>query len=387
MRLARVLAIVLKELRQLWRDPRMYPIVLIAPVFQLFLYGYAATFDLRALPVACYDADRSAETRAVLRRLEATGDFRIAYDVASLALAERLLDRGATRVVVAFAPGFGRRVREGARAEVGLILDGTDSNTATIARSSIEATIGRRAIDLRVAQARGREPLAAALLASLAGADGLPEALDVRARVLYNPELRSANYMVPGVVVIILLVMTLMLSALSIVKEREIGTFEMLLATPVTPAELVMGKLTPFVAIGFVDVLLVLTVAALWFDVPIRGSVGLLLAFAAAFVLTTIGGGLLISTIASTQQQAMILAFLILVPMVLLSGLIFPVESMPAPVQALSCALPIRYFLEATRAIFLRGVGLEVLWPHAIAILGLGAAVLAGAILRFRARL
>lgn len=385
MRLTRIMAVVWKELLQLARDPRMYPIVLIAPVVQLFLYGYAATFDLHRLPVAAVDADRSGQSRALLRRIEASGDFRVAFHARSLREAERLVDRGDCRAALVLPPGFGRALEEGRPAEVGIFLDGTDSNTATIARSSLEAIIGRRAIELRVGEARARDPAAAAVLAALEGPEGLPEALEVRTRVLYNPELRSANYMVPGVVVIVLLIMTTTLSSLSIVKEREIGTFEMLSATPLGAGELVLGKLVPFVGIGFLDVLIIVATAALWFEVPIRGSVGLVFALAGAFILTTIAGGLFVSSIATSQQQAMILSFLVLVPMILLSGLIFPLHSMPAPVQALSYALPIRYFVEALRAIFLRGVGLDVLYPNALAMLGLGAALLSAAVLRFRA--
>jgi ABC-2 type transport system permease protein len=387
MMLARALNVVRKEFRQVLRDKRTYPIVFVAPILQLFLYGYAATFDLHRLPVAVVDADRGPESRALLRAVEASGEFHLAYFVDALADAEKLVDHGSTRVVLSVPPDFGRRVREGKGGKVGLFFDGSDSNTATVARSSLEAIVARHAIGLTVDRTVARDGQSAGLVAALEGPEGLPEALEVRTRILYNPELRSANYMVPGVVVIILLMITAMLSALSIVKEKEIGTFEMLLATPIRPVELMVGKLAPFVTIGFIDVLLVLTVAANWFEVPLRGSIGLLLALAGAFVMTSIAGGLLVSTVASSQQQAMIISFLTLLPMVLLSGLIFPIDSMPAPVRALSYALPIRYFLEATRAIFLRGVGLEVLWPNAVAMVGLGAALLAGAILRFRARM
>ncbi len=207
------------------------------------------------------------------------------------------------------------------------------------------------------------------------------------ARIYYNPELRSANYMVPAVIVMILMVMTMMLSALSIVKEKEIGTFEMVLATPVRPVELVIGKLAPFVAIGFIDVVIVLAVATFWFDVPIRGSAALLLAFAAVFVLTTIALGLFVSTVTRNQQQAMVFAFGLLIPMLLLSGFIFPIHAMPAPVRAASYALPLRYFVEAVRAIFLRGAGIDLLWDEMLALAGIGAALLGMAVARFRKRL
>jgi ABC-2 type transport system permease protein len=387
MRAAHVVNVVRKELRQLRRDPRIYPIVLLAPILQLFLYGYAATFDLHHLPIAVFDADRSPESRAIVRHLGASGDFAPAVAAGSFEDVERALVRGDARIGVAFLPGFGRQVREGRRPTVGLFVDGADSNTATIARSSLEAVIGRQAVEIVSHDLRARDAAAAARLDPLRSGEGLPEALDVRTRIFYNPELKSSHYMVPGVIVMILLVMTMMLSALSIVKEKEIGTFEMLLATPIRPAELVAGKLAPFVTIGFVDVLIVLATATWWFEVPVAGSAALLLAFAAAFILTTIALGLLVSTIAATQQQAMVIAFCTLLPMILLSGMIFPLESMPRPVRIASYTLPMRYILEAVRAIFLRGVGLDVLWRHMALLAAIGAGLLCAAILRFRKRM
>lgn len=386
MRASRFLHVVAKELRQLARDRKIYPIVLIAPILQLFLYGYAATFDLHRLPVAVLDGDRSAESRAIVRRIEASGDFAVGLRASSPAEIEEALVRGAARAAVVFLPGFGANLREGRGAALGLLLDGADSNTATIARSSLEAIAARHAVEMKVADIRSRDPVAASLLERLRGPEGLPEALEVRTRVLYNPELRSANYMIPGVIVLILSVMTMMLSALSIVKEKEIGTFEMLLATPIRPVELVAGKLAPFVAIGFVDVLLVLVTAKLWFRIPIAGSAGLLLVFAAAFVMTTIALGLLVSTVTRSQQQAMVVSFVVLLPMILLSGFIFPIDSMPRPARLVSYAIPVRYFLEAVRAIFLRGVGLDILWPQMATLAALGGGLLAAAVLRFRKR-
>jgi len=391
-RLSRLAEVVSKEFRQLSRDRRIYPIVLIAPIFQLFLYGFAATLDLHELPIAVLDADRSSESRAILRALETSGEFRVAHRVESYREIEALLERGDIRIAIAIPPRFGARLREAeeasarAPARLSVLVDGSNSNTATIARSSLQAVIGRRALDRVVGRAREREMGAAMLLDRLESPDGLPEAIEVRTRVLYNPELRSRCYMVPGVIVLILLVMTMVFSALAIVKEKELGTFEMLRATPLRPVELVAGKLIPFVLIGFLDVLIVLGAAAAIFDVPVRGSVGLLLAFAGAFVLTTIGLGLLVSAFVGSQQQAMVVSFVLLLPMVLLSGFIFPIESMPRPAQIASYALPIRYFIAAVRAIFLRGVGLDVLLPEMLALLGLGTAILAAAILRFGKR-
>lgn len=385
----RVLAMATKEVHQIRRDPKIMVMVVVAPVFQLFLYGYAATFDLHLLPLAVLDRDGSPEVRTLLAKIEASGEFAIVRSIERTGEAEDLFDRGLVRGVLVFPPGFGQHVRAGdGRARVAIWLDGSDSNTATIVRASIEQIVLRHSILLAVDEAGARDArLAASLDAATEGEAGLPEMLDVRTRVLYNPELKSAHFMVPGVFAIILLVMTTMLSALSVARERELGTFEMMTATPIRPGELIVGKLLPFIGIGFGDVLLVLAAAAFWFEIPIRGSVGLVLLFAAAYVLGTIGLGLLISSWCETQRQAMVVTFAALLPMMLLSGFVFPIHSMPWGFQVVAYMLPVTYFLDAVRGILLRGVGLDVLWPDLAAVAGLGAIILAASVIRFRARI
>jgi ABC-2 type transport system permease protein len=391
MRPRAVAAVLRKELRLLARDRRTLPLLLLAPILQLLLYGYAATFDLDHLPVAVLDQDGSVEARELAARVEASGSFRVAFEPKTFAEVEALVDRGETRAALVIPRGFGRAVREGRvdtegfpEAAVGLFLDGSDSNAATIVASELTLIARRHGIDLVLASARERLPAAHAEVLRLRGAEGVPELVEARPRVLYNPDLRSAAFMVPGVVCMILLVLTVMLSSLSIVKEKELGTFETLAATPIRPSELIVGKLAPFVLIGFVDVLLVLGVAIAWFEVPFRGSAALLLALASGFLLSTLALGLFVSTVAETQQQAMVASFGLIMPMVLLSGFIFPIDGMPRPMQVASLALPMRYFLVAIRSIFLKGVGLDVLWDEAAALFGLGALLLLASAARFR---
>jgi len=366
---ARLAAVARKEVRQVRRDPRMLFVVLAGPVIQLLLFGYAATFDLRSAPVAIVDEDRSPESRRLAAALDpspqAPGELAV-VGYARRDDAPALFARDAARAVVVVPAGFGRRVREGgAPPAVAAWFDGSDSNTATAVRASLEQTLAREAVALRVGPGGGAAPL------------------ELRTRILYNPRLQSALFMVPGVTAVVLLVATMMLSALSIVKEREGGTFELLYATPIRPVELVVGKLLPFVALGLIDVALILTAATLWFEVPVRGSPALLLAFAAVFVVGSVGLGLLLSTFARTQRQAMVIAFCLLIPMLLLSGFIFPLDAMPAVFQAAARAIPVRYFLEGVRAICLRGAGLELLGGHLALLTGLSAATLGVAILRF----
>lgn len=368
--LSRLLSVTRKEVRQVRRDRRMLFVILIGPVIQLLLFGYAATFDLTAAPIAIVDEDRSPQSRRLAAALDPgtpePGELRVVGRAPRDAVGE-LFARDDARAVVVIPAGFGREVREGRRPAVATWIDGSDSNTATAVRASLEQTLAREA----VAQATRRSGPSA----------GPP--LELRTRVLYNPRLRSDLFMVPGVTAVVLLVATLMLSALSIVKEREAGTFELLYATPIRPVELVVGKLLPFATLGLIDVALILTAATVWFGVPVRGDPALLAAFAFVFVVGSVGLGLLVSTFARTQRQAMVIAFCLLIPMLLLSGFIFPVDAMPPAFQAASRALPVRYFLEAVRAICLRGAGVELLAGHLATVSALSAGVLTVAVLRF----
>lgn len=356
-----LLSVARKELAQLGRDPRMLALALVTPVVQLVLFGYAATFDLRDVPVVVVDEARDPRSAELIRAIDPLpgdgSELRVAGH-AQRPHVDRAFARGDAAAVVVLPRSRGDRP-----APVAVWVDGSDANTATIARAALEQ----------------------ALLE--AAAPSATPAIALEARVLYNPELRSANFMVPGVIALVLLVAASMLSALSIVKEKEGGTFEALLSTPLRPAELIGGKLLPFAALGLLDAAGVVAVGVAWFDVPQRGSWLLLLLFVAAFVGVSLALGLLLSTLVATQRQAMIVAFAGLIPMLLLSGFIFPVAAMPPAFQWAAELIPVKHVLEALRALCLRGAGLDLLWPQLTILTAGAAAILALALSRFRMRL
>jgi len=350
----RVRHLVRKEFLQLWRDPRLLFIVLVAPIFQLIVFGYAVTTDVRHIRMALYDEDNSSQSRDLVGRFVNSRYFDLRQVVTSPQQVDLLLDSGAAQMVLHIPPAFARDLASGHPAQVQVIFDASDSMTAGIMSGYVVTVV-----------------------------PGIEE----RLRVWYNPDLRSVNYMVPGVLCSLMLVVTMILTSLAIVKEREIGTLEQLVVTPITPRELMLGKAIPFVLLGFADLLLVTTVAVLWFGVPLMGSVLLLLVLTAVFLLASLGTGLLISTISRTQQQAMMVSFFVMLPSLLLSGFMFPIENMPRVIQVITYIIPLRYYLTIIRGIFLKGDGLGVLWPHAVALLALGVAIMAASAARFTKRL
>ena len=281
-------------------------------------------------------------------------------------------DRGEVTVVMRFNHGFEDDVRAGRTAQVQVILDGTDSNTAAIVMSYAARIVSQYAGEVTVRQFQRHYGKAA-----------MPGQADLRTRAWFNENLESRNYFVPGVIVIVISLVTLQLTAMAVVREKEVGTMEQILVTPITPAEFILGKTLPFALIGMTDVLIVSAVGVFWFEVPIRGSLPLLLLAAALYLLTMLGAGLLISTISRTQQQAMMSIFFFFFPAMLLSGFAFPVENMPEVVQWLTVVNPLRYFLTIVRGIFLKGVGLDVLWPQVLALAVIGVTTLVLATRRF----
>jgi ABC-2 type transport system permease protein len=372
----RILRIVKKEFLQLRRDPRLLVIVVAAPVFQLFIFGYAVTTDVKHIITAVYDEDGSAASRDLTQRLVRSGYFDLKHRPASPPEVDALLDRGEAQMVLHIPRGFARDLARGRVAHLQIILDGSDSMTAGIVAGYVAGVV----------QAYSQHVVADRLDRVRAQLPRLPS-VEERLRVWYNPELKSVNFMVPGVICMILLVVTMLLTSLAIVKEREIGTLEMLVVTPIKARELMVGKIIPFIIIGFLDMLLVLTVGVLWFRVPIAGSVPLLFALAAVFLLTSLGMGLFISTVSRTQQQAMMTSFFIMLPSILLSGFMFPIDNMPRVIQWLTYAIPLRYFLAIIRGIFLKGNGLEVLWPQVLALAAFGVGIMSLSALRFSKRL
>ncbi len=371
--MSNVLHVMRKELIELRSDPTLFGIVIIAPLIQLGVLGYAATTDVADVPLVIVDADRSTESRELVSRFEGSANFVVVGLLGSTDEIDRWLDRGEAWMALSIPPDYGRRLRAGEPASLQVVADGTDSNSTGVGLGYVSTLIGAYAQDVVSERYPGRR------LAPLV----TPEI-----RIWFNPDLESRHFMIPGVVALLLLLVTTNLSAMAIVRERELGTLEQLNVTPIARWELIVGKLLPYALIGMLDVVLVLLVAIFWFEVPMRGSLPLLFGLSGVYLLNTLGLGLLISTISHTQQQAMMTTtFFFLMPMIYLSGFIFPIENMPAWIQPFTYLIPLRYFLIILRGLFLKGVGLETFWPQAVALLGWGLGILTLAILRSTKRL
>ena len=356
----RIRRMLVKEIKQIRRDPRMRAVILAVPIFQSLIFGYAVTTDVRHVKTAVYDTDHSPESRDVISRFVGSGYFDVVENVDNDASARAAIDRGDARMVLRIQHGFAELVRGGRTAPLQIALDGTDSNTA---RLVVEYAS-------RIANQYNRNVLVGR--AAAAGVAVAPDPLELHVRAWFNENLESRNYFVPGVIALLVALTTLMLTSMAVVREKEIGTIEQIIVSPITKTEFILGKSIPFTVIAYINVLLVTGIAVFWFDVPIRGSILLLLAATGLYVMTMIAIGLFISTIASTQQQAMMTTFFFFFPAVLLSGFMFPIANMPEPVQWLTLINPLRYFLIIIRGIFLKGVGAAVLWPQLLALTMLG---------------
>jgi ABC-2 type transport system permease protein len=364
--------LVWKEFLELRQNPRLFGIVVVAPIIQLTMLGYAATTDVRNVPIVIADGDRTPQSRELIARFEGSPNFVIAGVVTTVSDVEPFLERGQAWMALAIPSGYARQIDARRSVTVQLVADGTDSNSTTVALGYATSLIGGYAQELAT------EPVAQAFRPA-------SPSIDARIRVWFNPQLESRFFMIPGVLALILLVVTANLASMAIVREKELGTLEQLNVTPLSRWELIVGKLLPYGLIGMVDVLLAVGVAVFWFEVPLRGSFLLLFGLSLVYVLCTLALGLLISTISETQQQAMMTAtFFFLTPMIYLSGFIFPIENMPAVIQPFTYLIPLRYYLEIVRGIFLKGIGLEVLWPAAAALAAWGTAMLTLAVLRSR---
>jgi ABC-2 type transport system permease protein len=381
----RIREILVKEYHQTLRDPRMRVLLIGPPLLQLILFGYAVNLDVENTRLGWMDQDRSPQSRELLAAFQGSRYFEVRAIPSNEREIRSLLDHGTVLVVVRVLPGFGRDIQRGSTASVQLLVDGTNSNTAAIASNYAQQILTAHAARvLAEQQAAGHTARPAA--------QGTPVSVAVpslsgRGRVWFNPNLKSRDYFVPGVVVNIIALVTIMLTAMSIVREKEIGTMEQLMVTPIRPFELMIGKILPFAAVGMIEVALVTSLALAVFRVPFRGSVLVLVTCALFFLLSTLGVGLFISTISQTQQQAMMSSFFFFMPSLLLSGFAFPIRNMPAPIQALTYLNPIRYFMEIVRGVFLKGTGLAVLWPQIAALLVFGVTILGMSALRFHKRL
>ena len=383
--MVRLRRLIWKEFLELRQDPRLFGLVIVAPIIQLTLLGYAATTDVKEVPIVVADGDRSPASRDLIARFEASPNFHVVHLVTTNAEIDRDLQEDRAWMALAIPNGYGAQLRSREPVSLQVIADGSNSNSTTVALGYTNALVGEYAAEL---MAGGSSPSASggAPAASASRAPGAP--IDLRVRVWFNSELESRFFMIPGVLALLLLLVTANLAAMGIVREKELGTLEQLNVTPLRRWELIVGKLLPYGLIGLIDVLLVTAVAVFWFEVPLRGSFTLLLEMSLLYVFCTLSLGLLISTVSDTQQQAMMTAtFFFLTPMIYLSGFIFPIENMPRAIQYLTYLVPLRYFLVIVRGIFLKGIGLPLLWPQAAALGAWGAVVLSLAVMRSRKRM
>ena len=376
MNLTRLSALMRKEMLQIVRDPRTLALVFIMPILQLVLLGYAATSDVRNIPLVVLDQDKSPASRTLLESFRAADYFRQAFDVNSESELRNLIDAGSARAGIIIPPDYSSRLAAGRPAQVAFIIDGSDPAIAgtTLAAATLIGQARATALSVERLAARGLAVAAA-------------PAIEVRTRVWYNPDLIAAYYMIPAVVGLILQFLTVILTATAIVRERERGTIEQLIVTPLRASELIVGKLAPYVLIAFIDTIEILAGGVLLFGVPINGSLPLLLVLSGLFLISNLGIGLLISTITSTQQEAIIVAIFYNLPSIFLSGFIYPVAAMPRVLQFVSLAIPLRYYLIVVRGIVLKGVGMPALWPEVIALSIFAVVVITSAATRFKKRL
>jgi ABC-2 type transport system permease protein len=372
----RLLSLIRKEFIQIVRDPRTLYITFAIPIIQMFLLGYTATTDVRNVPLAVIDQDRSPASRRLLDAYRAADYFLVAYDVDSEEELRVLIDGGQARAGLIIPPDYAERLEAGRTTSVAFILDGSDPNVASTSLAAAQL-IGQSYSTGLIVERFTRQ--------GLGGAVSLP--VEVRARVWYNPDLVSAFFMIPALIGLILQVLTTMLTATAIVRERERGTIEQLIVTPIRSGELILGKIIPYVLIAFFDTLEILVIGTLWFKVPIRGSLGLLLALSALFLVSSLGIGLFISTIARTQQEAMMLAWFTMLPSMFLSGFIYPLAAMPSWLRAISYGVPLRYYLVIIRSVVLKGTGAGSLTGEIAGLAVLGTVMMGAAALRFRKRL
>jgi ABC-2 type transport system permease protein len=364
--------IIRKEFHQFRQDRRMAVVSIVAPLAQVLLLGYAATTDIKNTNLVVCDLDRTSLSRDFVRDFTNSGYFVARGFVDVIGGVDRYIESGEATIALVIPRGFGDRVLRKEQAPVQMIVDGSDANTAGVLLGYASQIVGQFSETVVAGYASlpgGRRP-----------AKVIPEP-----RVWYNPELLSRNFMVPGVVAMVLMIITMTLTSLAIVKEKEIGTLEQLMVTPVRPYQLIAGKLIPFIIIGAVDVAIVLSIARFWFGVPLRGSLLVLWGLSGLFILTTLGLGLFVSTISRTQQQAMLIAqFFFFMPFIFLSGFAFPIANMPEVIQYITYVIPLRYFLDVVRGVFLKGTDLTQLWPQGLALFAIGISILTLSIARFR---
>jgi len=379
----RISEIVRKEVLQSMRETKTRLTLFLPPLIQLIIFGYAVNLDVEHTRIAWMDMDRTPESRDLGSAFAASRYFEVVAIPRDEGQVQQLMDRSRVQAVIRVLPGFARDIERGETAGVQILVEGTNSNTASLVSNYANLVVAGYAARVSADQ-QGRTIMARSPAAPANGA--LPSVAS-QSRVWFNPELRSRNYFVPGTVVNILMTVTLMLTALGLVREKEIGTMEQLMVTPIRPVELMIGKMIPFAFVGVIDLILVTTGAVVLFGVPLRGNLLLLLGSALLFLMSSLGMGLFISTVSQTQPQAMISSFFFSMPAFFLSGFTFPIQNMPASIQALSYLNPVRYFMEIVRGIFLKGSGVSALWPQMVVLGVYGVAILGLSAWRFHKRL
>jgi ABC-2 type transport system permease protein len=369
-----LLAVIVKEFLQLRQDRKMIPAMVIGPIVQLLALGYAANLDVTRVPMVLVDQDRTPESRALVERFTGSGIFDLVGAEDTVETLDSWLVEGRAQIVLVIATGYGEDMAAGRAPQVQVIADGTDANSSGLGLGYASQILAQAGADM-----------VASRLASSPKPPPSTGRYELVPRVWYNPDLKSRWFYVPAVLAMVLMLVTMILPSMAVVREKEIGTLEQLSVTPLRPWQLILGKLTPFLVVGMLDMLLITALVRLLFHVPLRGSLLLLAFLTFLFLLTTLGLGLLVSTLVRTQQQAMgLCVFVLMVPMIYLSGLIFPVENMPRGFQIASRVIPVRYYANVLRGIFLKGSGIGVLWPEALSLLAIGVTVLTLASLRFR---
>ena len=387
MSLRRIAAIILKELTQLKRDKKMYPLLFMAPLFQLIVLGYAANFDIKHIATGVLDQDNTSMSRQYIDAFSYNGYFNVCFRVQTRQELCHLLDTGKIRIGIDIPVDFQKNLNKGARAQVHILVDGADSNSATIGLNYISIISQKFSSKLILQSIDTAAFQSGDFLGTWRREIGKSMLVDAAIRIWYNPALISKNFFVPGVICMILLIVTTNLTALSLVREKEIGTMEQLLVTPVRPAEILIGKISPFIVIGFIDVIFIVLAAFLIFDIHVKGSLLLLFIFSGFFLFSTLGLGIFISTVCRTQEQTMIFLFFLILNMVMLCGIIFPIENMPKIIQWVTYLLPLRYFAIIVRGIFLKGVGLAVLWDQALYLLLCGITIFTLSLVRMKKKI
>lgn len=373
----KIIFFIKKEFQQFRRDPRMFAIILIAPVIQLVFLGYAANLDVDKIKMVVYDQDKSVESRKFIEEFTSSEYFQI-YDYAnSYDDVTNYIDNGEVILALVIPTDFESKINRAETAPLQALFDGSDGNTASIAAGYMQNIVLSYAKDISIKRL------------NRLGMKNIPAGtLTAEVRVWYNPTLKTRNFMVPGIVGLLLSVITLILTSLAVVKEKEIGTMEQLIVTPLKPYQIIIGKLVPFVILGFASVVIVLTAMRFIFDIPVKGDIVFLFVSSFFYILSTLGLGLFVSTISKTQQQAMMLAiFLVLMPMIFLSGFAFPIENMPKIIQYISYIIPLRYFIDIIRGVVTKGLGFADLWLNALILLLMGMLIFALSSMRFQKKM